>query len=304
MRPSIAAAATPPPLLTAVREDGLFEDIEEFMTDWLEPPLDELMDMAGDPSQPRPPSARFVARLDPPVVLPWQEEHAINPGLMLEPDRPSEALEALVLPGLSHQPENTVYRRIYVPGGGGGGRRGEEEEEGEEGVMHRYQLQNTHLKPVLARQVSEIPFSHPRELLRMFHTLRQYALLTTLLESCFSDPDPVPPPAASATAKDINAFLSDDDDDAGVLAVDVSLEPEHGFGLRLVYPDAATGGGGEGVMNLQLQIGKNADIKALLAGGGGASGVPAESVERALRACEHVGLVLEWIRRQHSRAPT
>ena len=288
-------------MLTAAREDGLFGDIEELVTDWLEPPLEELMD---DPSQARAPSARFVARLDPPVVLPWQDEHAINPGLMLA-DRPLEALEALVLPGLSHEPENnTAYRRIYVPGGE------------EEGVVHWYRLQNTHLKPTLARQVSEIPFSHPRELLKMFHTLRQYALLATLLESCFSDPGPVPPPAAAAAAKDekdVSAFLSDDDSDGdgvatgGVLPVDVSLEHEHGFGLRLVYPDAGAGGGGGGggggVVNLQLQVGKNADVKVLLASGGGASGVPVESMEKALRACEHVGLVLEWIRRQHRRPP-
>ena len=152
----------------------------------------------------------------------------------------------------------------------------------------------------------------------MFHTLRQYALLATLLESCFSDPDPVPPPAAAAAAKDekdVSAFLSDDDSDddggatGGVLPVDVSLEHEHGFGLRLVYPDARAGGGGGGggrgggVVNLQLQVGKNADVKVLLASGGGASGVPVESMEKALRACEHVGLVLEWIRRQHRRPP-
>lgn len=290
-------------MLTAVREDNLFGDIEELTTDWLEPPLEELMDVAGDPSQSRPPSARFVARLDPPVVLPWHEEHAIHPSLMLGPDG---TLENLILPNLSEN--ESVYRRVYVPHSTSTFGIGENEE----GILHRYQLQNSHLKPVAARRVSEIPFSHPRDLLKIFQTLRQYALLTTILESCFVSPGSLKLPSQPAerdnkvdVLDNLNSFLQDDgaaDDDesvfGGALPVDITLEPEHSFGLRIVFPVKSFG-----IANLQLQVGRNAELKLRTsstegARNGSSVGVDANVIKKALRASEDIGLALEWIRQQ------
>jgi hypothetical protein len=275
--------------LTAYREDNLFGDMEELMTDWLEPSVEELMDVAGDPSQSRP---HFVARLDPPVVLPLQDQLELHPSLL---GSDVGTLESILFPNLSQS--SATYRRVYVPHGAPSAAEGD--------PIHRYEL-HSHLKPVFARQISEIPFSHPRELLPIFRTLRQHTLIRSLLESCFGRPNPLEMANGKEDSRmdidaqdDLNSFLQDDDsgDASGgdALPIDVALEPEHDFGLSVVFP-----GKSNSITNLQIQVGKNAELKLAMSpteeGSGG--NVDAKAVEKALRASEDLGLVVEWLRRQ------
>lgn len=266
----------PDPTDVPISEDNLFGDVEELLTDWLDPPLEELLEVPGDP---RLPTARFVARLDPPVVLPFQEEVEIYPGLTIHS---VGRMDAILFPTLPTNP--SVYRRVHHP-------------EDPEGSLHRYTL-HSDLKPVIARKVTEIPFSHPKDLLPIFRTLRQYALLTTLLESCFLAPgsSTSPPDGFEEPHVDeLNTFLQDLDEVSRpppALPVDITLEIEHAFGLRITAPGAAGG-----VENLQVRVGKNAELVVGAAEEGDAS---AKGVERALRACEDVGLVLAWMRRRKS----
>ena len=267
--------------------------MEEFIIDWLEPPLAELMDVPGDPTQFRPPSARFLARLDPPVIVPLQDEMEIHPGVMVTPD--VDTLERLLFPHISK--DDCIYRSIHIP-------QPPDMEEPARCISHRYKL-HSYLKPIYGRRVSAIPFSHPKDLLPIFRTLRQYTLLTTLLESCFTSPgcSKTPKvfddPSAEGT-KDVpdnlESFLNDDHSRAPLLnnyvPIDITLEPEHNFGLRLVFP----GGPASGVTNLQLQVGRNAELMVHNSGEkqNGAAMRPIE----ALKTSEDLGLVVEWIRQQ------
>jgi hypothetical protein len=273
--------------LTADREDNLFGEMDELITDWLEPPVEEMMDVAGDPSHPRP---RFVARLDPPVVLPLQDLLELHPSSLASG---VGTLESILFPNLSQS--STTYRRVYVPQGAPSAAEGES--------VHRYEL-HSHLKPVYAHKISEIPFSHPRDLLPIFRTLRQYALVRSLLDSCFKGSSSLEMPSEQENSHmdidahdDLNSFLQDDDsvDASGgdhALPIDVTLEPEHAFGLGVVFP-----GKSNSITNLQIQVGKNAELKLFMSPTEEGK-VDAKVVEKALRASEDIGLVVEWLRRQ------
>ncbi|KAA8892944.1 mediator of RNA polymerase II transcription subunit 1-domain-containing protein [Sphaerosporella brunnea] len=272
------------------REDHLFGDMEELITDWLEPPVEELMDVSGDPSQQRPPPARFVARLDPPVVLPLHDQLELQPSLIASG---VGTLESVLFPG---QTQNAAYRKLHVPH--------EASSDTEEHLVHRYVL-HSHLKPVYARQVTKVPFSHPRELLPIFRTLRQYAVVGSLLESCFGGASQKMPfrkenghvDPGLDVHDDLSSFLNDDhagDSRSGeALPVDITLEPEHGFGLRVVFPTKS-----QSITNLQVQVGKNAELKVLLSPTEEGGNLDAKAVEKVLRACEDIGLMVEWLRRQ------
>ncbi|KAI5812348.1 mediator of RNA polymerase II transcription subunit 1-domain-containing protein [Pyronema omphalodes] len=259
------------------KEDNLFGDLEELTTDWLEPPLEELMEITGDPTQSKPPSARFVARLDPPLVLPWPEEQALNPSII---PTDIDSFERLLFPSLS--PKESTYREVYSSS------------EDVEPTVHNYHLETLALKTVSSRRVTDIPFSHPRDLLRFFHTLRQYALLSTLLESCFSPKHVSKTPPSDGqkpvVMDELDLLLQGFDSSntpAVGLPVTISLEPEQGFGLRVVYPDQG------GMGNWQVVVGRNGDLKVATGG----NSATEDRIRKALGAAEDLGLVVEWVRR-------
>lgn len=313
------------------KEDNLFGDVEEFVTDWLEPPLEELMDMSGEIPQSRPPSARFLACLDPPICLPLQDEMEIRPGLMLTDD--ISTLEKLLCPSLP--PSGYIYRRLFIPDNN------TDSVPSSSNIVHKYHF-HSHLKPVYARNFSEIPFSHPKDLFNIFRTLRQFALMTTLLESCFSSPASFTVPHPSTTSDntkndqeyDLGEFFDDDDnsytgsslltppptstftgtENQEIIPVDILLEPEQAFGIRIVFSTKSLG-----TVNLQIQVGRNAELKVMFLASGcdgdggetdpGCAGeskgkenpmvnIDAVAIEKALKSCEDLGVVLEWIRRR------
>jgi len=249
-----------PPLISS----SLFD--EDLTTDWLEPPLDELLDVTGDPSAPRPTPARFLARLDPPVVVPLQDQMELYTGMQMTD---LGTLETLLFPNLPAS--NDAYRRIHLPDS--------------TSPLHHYHL-HPHLKPVYVRSVSEIPFSHPRDILPILRTLRQYVLVKTLLESCFSPLHPSPPPLPTPDpfVDDVNSFLDSPSPNMEEVPIDIILEPGQQFGIRILFPEREH----TGVANMQVQVGRNAEVSVK----------QNERAGGAIRACEDLGLVVEWARRQ------
>lgn len=261
------------------------------------------MDNPDDLSQPRPPAAHFLARLDPPVALPFNEEAEIYRALMLPPPPSPDltTLEMLLFPTLAPT-SFTADRQVSLPPAEGTA--GDIDDNDDEPLQHRYRL-NAALKPVFARHVSELPFSHPKDLLGYFGILRQYALVATLLESCFATSTSTSsssPPVATDTVgppeldddDGLDAFMSDDQPAAatGPLPIDVSVLPEVGFGIGVVFPRK------DALVNVVAQVGRNAELRAECTVDGGAGGKPrAKLVERALGICEDVGLVVELMRR-------
>lgn len=260
------------------REDNLFGDVEEFVTDWLEPLLEESQPPA-DPSKPPPPPARFLARLDPPIAVPYEE--TVNP---------AEDIAAILFPNaVLHE---RVDRSVHVPG------------TSPDGVIHSYRLSSS--KPVYSRLVHDIPFTHPRELLPILKILRQYAAASIVLGSCFlrdevkrvvqdgDDDDD----EEDDDVGDLESFMDDDElvpsssSPPKLFVVDMSLSvllPQLDLVMSLVFPM------GSEIVHLEIEVGKNGEMRVE---GKGVTGFNIGAFEKALRACEDIPLALEWASRQ------
>ncbi|OAA57671.1 Mediator complex, subunit Med1 [Cordyceps fumosorosea ARSEF 2679] len=152
------------------------------------------MDMLqADLSTTRVPRVMFTATFDPPIILPqseWSRFYAIvglEPPMMTminEFNRQPPTFDQLffpVMPGTKQDisEPRTIVRRHQVP------------------MINTYNdsLTRTHknslfiYKPIYSQELSELPFGHPRQLIEMLPVLRQYAFLSTLLESSFGRKD-------------------------------------------------------------------------------------------------------------------
>ncbi|ERS95933.1 hypothetical protein HMPREF1624_07468 [Sporothrix schenckii ATCC 58251] len=161
------------------------------------------------------PDVRFHAVFHPPVVLPLALWHQINElvGLVPETDaQPPATFDALLFPvppGTQHDPSEprTIRRDKAVASRSDAG-----------GTIattkHHHAL--FIYKPVYGRLLSELPFSHPSQVVRMLPTLRQYAFLATVLQNAFgADPEAAAQnanapqaPAATAPSKTFKVPIS------------------------------------------------------------------------------------------------
>ncbi|CAK7211808.1 hypothetical protein SBRCBS47491_001248 [Sporothrix bragantina] len=171
--------------------------------DWLEPENTILppaqsadgdagkLDANGAPiAGARLPDVRFHAVFDPPVALPLTLWHQINELVGLVPDTEAPATYDAILfpvpPGVNHDPSEprTICREKKV--------RVREQDAAGKDTPKTKTHQNTlfSYKPVYGRVLTELPFSHPSQLVRMLPTLRQYAFLATVLQNAFGEDKP------------------------------------------------------------------------------------------------------------------
>lgn len=249
--------------------DSLFGDPEDTVTDWLEPPLEEL------PND-QPPSSRFIARLDPPVAVPFQDEIQLFNALMLAPPAGigADTLEALLGAGRERE------RRVWVPG---------ELLEEEDGVVHRYRMHG--VRPVYARLVHEVPFSHPKELAGVFAVLRQFVVVGTLLRSCFEagvDAGVGVGEREEEEEEGLEEFL-EGGVRGGPVQVDVTaVEGQGVFTVGVIFPHR------EGIVSFGVEVGRNADVRVVVEEGK----VDGRGLERAVVVGEDLGVAVEWVRRR------
>lgn len=165
------------PGTTEADEAGLEQDV----LDWTEPPQPLLAPAEADtmaPNSTAPPTqtqARFVARVEPPVVLPFnvsaqvlasvgvdisqemghmQAQHQTFDGLLLGRERPSST--RLSIPTINGTPQASA---------------------------ETWDVRMSVTRPEYGRSLDSIPFAHPRQLLPILPVLRQYILLNSLLRS-------------------------------------------------------------------------------------------------------------------------
>ncbi|KAF2458558.1 mediator of RNA polymerase II transcription subunit 1-domain-containing protein [Lineolata rhizophorae] len=190
-----------PSKIEQAREDPLFSDQAGSSTgiNWLEPdqtfiPQGETsagaMDLdptAGGGS--KLPSARFVAKLNPPVALPYgiamQVLESVGATIPEEMVRFS-TFEALVLKGdgvLEADGSGPQFQGKETVMVVGNAKDGAKRDLGDR--VHENRLYVP--KPDYARVIEEIPFSHPRQLVDVLPLLRQYAFLATLLSRSFPE---------------------------------------------------------------------------------------------------------------------
>ncbi|KAE9987102.1 hypothetical protein EG328_003884 [Venturia inaequalis] len=167
--------------------------------DWLDPPPtyqtnpngEHSTSLAPDGSLGKLPNVRFVAKLQPPLVLPWEamvqilgavgvpQQTVINQcetyfdTALLQP-MPQDAAR-MTLPSVATQKDTKATKKVLVAGEG--------ESEGLRDHVNSLHIPKRDHGGVL----SEIPFDHPKQLVMMLPFLRQYAFLNTLLKGSFME---------------------------------------------------------------------------------------------------------------------
>ncbi|KAF2812451.1 uncharacterized protein BDZ99DRAFT_569126 [Mytilinidion resinicola] len=150
------------------------------------------------------PNVRFVAKLNPPLVVPLSVAVAIVQSLGNE--IPQEAIKATTFVGLALRPGEIDPAAVGLAGETTQEIRSEKNvlvvrKDGHEEEHHHANSLYVP-KTEYARALDELPFQHPRQLVEILPTLRQYAFLTSLLQSSF--PPPPPPTIPSAPPNSSN----------------------------------------------------------------------------------------------------
>ena len=260
------------------------------------------------------PNVRFIARFEPPLVVPLQTAADIyqSIGAPLAQD--------------SIQPttyESLLFADTTIPPPHGGQRittkrltsydaAGEPTEH-----VHRYTL--FALQPDYGRLIDAIPFSHPRQLIAILPLLRQWALIGSVLRRSFvPDPSSLSDAAADAiksTEMDLDTLVHEEEmtveeelaallDDNGpsdsspqsdkenALMVDItlcttSLPPRIG----VVWPH------GGGLRSVDFGVGLNGVIEVSPGNEseGDEASVERERMSKTLSIAEDVGVLIEWL---------
>ncbi|KAH8725001.1 mediator of RNA polymerase II transcription subunit 1-domain-containing protein [Phaeosphaeriaceae sp. PMI808] len=150
------------------------------------PGTDEAMDLSSAPG--RLPNIRFVAKFNPPLVVPLAVHMQLYQSVGIEP-RPEDfrptTFVGLILrpsdldPGMMGAVESTheirSTRSVLTPVSGG-----KESEQQQSMSLYLPKIE-------YSRIVDRLPFSHPKQLIELLPTLRQYAFTTSLLKDAFLD---------------------------------------------------------------------------------------------------------------------
>ncbi|KAJ6257238.1 hypothetical protein Dda_8126 [Drechslerella dactyloides] len=271
--------------------DALFGH-DAYEVDWIEPPLNNYEPATKPEVLTRLNNTRFIAKLDPPVVIGLQDEVEILgvAGASTMSQVMPEPLETVLCPKMKGAKEPLTHSRTVYIGQ-------------DEGAEHTYNL-NT-LRPAYGRVLEEIPFSHPRQLALIFQILRKYACFNTVFHTAFPEDTPPQPPSSTQQQQQtplqqqqpsqkedklaLDAFLADDAP-LKVVPVDISMNALP-LGLSLLFPHSA-----ENISQVEVHILNNAELQILAVTGGVAA--DADAVKKVVEVAEDVGILVEWVRRR------
>lgn len=315
--------------------------------DWLDPKPTYLdASQAGDQDAMnidneagRLPNIRFVAKFNPPLVVPLTLYITImqSVGLVYNP----QDLRATTFVGLALRPDETDPGMFTTAGGHTPEIRSTTsvlvvDKDGKEShVKHT----NTLYVPKLeyARLLESLPFQHPRELVALLPTFRQYAFTTSLLQDVFGRDTLLTPPLPKAPFSPPVTPKSDEKDGVQVDFTLAYSHPSPKLTIHLPHPTACALPSlptdasdliaqllsknsltptSQASLKLVVDIGQNAGIyvseqnviatDADEAGVGGDSNMEdvekerqaAKKVEKALDVSGDLGVWTEWLRRE------
>ncbi|KAL8780264.1 MAG: hypothetical protein Q9213_006540 [Squamulea squamosa] len=145
-----------------------------------EPSTSGAMDHEADTLlQQKPPDVRFIARFHPPVLVPVQTAVNIFNTVGVREAMQPTMYDSLLLPNRDGTPyisstERVVEREIYSPAN---------DDLSKEIRLHRYTFFAD--PQAYARNIEELPFSHPKEIVALLPVLRQWAFVSSILRRCF-----------------------------------------------------------------------------------------------------------------------
>lgn len=176
-------------------------------------PASTAMDLGVDTILPqKPPDVRFIARFHPPVLVPLQTAINIFNSVGVQEAIQPTTYDSLLLPDEDGTPslsttERVVEREVYGPSDDDAGSIAS-------GGRHRYTLFTD--AQAYARNIEEIPFAHPRQIVALLPVLRQWVFVSSLLRRCFqpsSEQGNGNPDVSNNDVSPVSASDSDSDSD-------------------------------------------------------------------------------------------
>lgn len=245
------------------------------------------------------PSLRFLAKLDPPVVLPWQTATTLMTALGAVPPQPFSTpplLHQVLLPtpslanaDIEHQKTVLAYRSPKT----------------ETEAKHIYRLHVP--KPDFGFKLEELPFAHPRQLVENLPTLRQWGCFGALVQDVFSGSPTTPSPlAAVANGQPHSTSIKQQNATEGEapISIDVSLATSPLPVLSLSFPALD----GKRQIALELSVGLNGDVSVSgfvgeVAGNEGKTldNAKARKWAKGLEVCGAVAVWVEWVRAEEAK---
>ncbi|KAL8879457.1 MAG: hypothetical protein Q9198_002927 [Flavoplaca austrocitrina] len=183
--PKKAASGQEDPFSTSNNEDSKInwqDPPSTFLNN--EPSASGAMDLGTDAIlQQKPPDVRFVARFHPPVLVPLQTAINILNSVGIQEAMQPTTYDSLLLPNEDGKPspsstERVVERNIYRPS--------DDNDPQQTDRRHRYTMFTD--SQAYARNIEEIPFAHPRQVVALLPVLRQWAFVSSILRRCFQPP--------------------------------------------------------------------------------------------------------------------
>lgn len=175
------------------------------------PPASTAMDLGVDAILPqKPPDVRFIARFHPPVLVPLQTAINIFNSVGVQEAIQPTTYDSLLLPDEDGTPslsttERVVEREVYGPSDDDAGSIAL-------GGRHKYTLFTD--AQAYARNIEEIPFAHPRQIVALLPVLRQWVFVSSLLRRCFQPSEQADEKEDVSNASPVSASDSDSDSDS------------------------------------------------------------------------------------------
>lgn len=239
------------------------------------------------------PSLRFLAKLDPPVVLPWQTATTLMTSIGAVPPQHFSTpplLHHVLLP--TPTPGNTSIERQKTVLAYRG-------PDSETEAKHVYRLHVA--KPDFGFKLEELPFAHPKQLVDNLPTLRQWGCFGALVQDVFSGPPASPLPAATGNIqpRSVSHRQHHTSEAEAAMSIDVSLATSPSPVLSLSFPTLDD----KRQIGVELTIGLNGDV-AISGCVGDVTGNGAKFLDKAkarkwakgLKVCGAVAVWVEWIR--------
>ncbi|RFU31848.1 hypothetical protein B7463_g4466, partial [Scytalidium lignicola] len=260
-----------------------------------------------DQSNPKYPEVIFVAKFNPPLVIPYAVAMEIygHVGAPLDPYQTSTFDELCFPPGLDERIEPGEPRKIK--------RQTVTPVFSKDGQKSTAKHKNTLFieKIDYGRKLTELPFSHPSQLIEIIPSLRQYALLSTLLRTSFGPDVPVFSQETQKKDEDTSnrdqfaEFMSETSSlNTSGLSIDVSLTTQPVPRLQLVFPFK------DRTANITFDIKLNGVVEVVsenilndkqtngAAGGGKWRALTREDLSKMLEITEDFGIWTEFVRRR------
>ena len=287
--------------------------LDEPQIDWQEPPLtlvspsnpigDSTKTNTGPLLTGRPPDVRFIARFEPPVIVLLQTALEIHQlvGHQLQ----SETMQYNTYESLLFQSKH----KADTPINEFAQRRTTERtitsfDNSKQSTEHHYRFTLATQPQDLGFRLEQIPFSHPNQLIALLPTLRQYALLGSILHRTFSEAKSEQPKATTDAQKGSTSPIFDDtfDDDmltsgparnAISINISLSLTPIPQLMVMLQHKEA--------LKTISFAIGANGEIQAQdLAQTNETKGMCSDDLTRLAKVMsigEDIGVLAAWMQR-------